>query len=387
MDDRASRPWPIGSVVVVACGAATLLGWLGPLRGPPAMGQARPSLRPITAPNPCGSCLVLRPIATLGSDSGRGSVQWGRAVARIRGGRFVHGRTPDGMPVFDSTGRLVATVGRQGSGPGEFRSIQALAVGRADTVHVFDVGNQRHNVLSPDLQVVRTFPAPGSTYDAVVLSTGHVVRNASMPTADLWDAPLHLIAPGDGRLLRSFGAHPGEPYLPDGAWAGRRELTAGPGATVYAARRNEYRIEQWDTAGRFLGGFVRNVDWFRPYTQPPRLGPEAPPSPSLERVHRDTSNRLWILITVADREWRRNLRPARRGVGATRYEPSHPDGIFDTVIEVVDLESGALLASQRTSQFLWGFLGDGLVFGDGTGPDGVPKFSIWRLDTALGAER
>lgn len=99
------------------------------------------------------------------------------------------------------------------------------------------------------------------------------------------------------------------------------------------------------------------------------------------------ATRLWILITVADRKWRRNLRPARRGVGATRYEPSHPDGIFDTVIEVVDLKRGRLLASQRTSQFLWAFLGDGLVVRDGTGPGGVPRFSIWRLDTRFDQEK
>lgn len=367
-----------GRLALVALAGATVLL----ARSRQAVAQAQLSVRSVNAEDACGSCLVLRQVAVVGSDSGRGLVQWGRTLVRLRGGRLLHGRTPDGMPVFDSTGQLIASVGRLGSGPSEFRSIQSLAVGPGDTVHVFDAGNQRHSILGPDLEVVRSFPSLGSTYDAVVLSTGQVVRNASVPMDDLWGLPLHLIAPTDGRRVRSFGRDPNEPFVPDDAWAGRRELTAGPRGTVYAARRNEYRIEKWDTSGAFLGGFVRNADWFRPYTRPPRLGPEAAPSPSLERIHRDSSNRLWILITVPDRHWRRNLRPAGRGP-RLRYEPTHPNGIFDTVIEVLDLDTGVLLMSQRTPHFLWGFLGDGVVFGDGTGPDGVPRFSVWRLDTSL----
>lgn len=58
---------------------------------------------------------------------------------------------------YDPSGRLLATVGREGEGPGEFqRLVRAGWIGDTDTLWVSDTQLNRAVVISPDLETVRT---------------------------------------------------------------------------------------------------------------------------------------------------------------------------------------------------------------------------------------
>ncbi len=57
---------------------------------------------------------------------------------------------------FDLEGRRLLSVGRKGSGPGEFERIASLAVAAGDTVLVFDRATRRLTVLAPTGAMVRS---------------------------------------------------------------------------------------------------------------------------------------------------------------------------------------------------------------------------------------
>lgn len=59
--------------------------------------------------------------------------------------------------LFDSTGRKVGTIGRQGDGPGEFQGPWKVFIGRGDSVFVVDLSLARLSVFSPTLAFVRSF--------------------------------------------------------------------------------------------------------------------------------------------------------------------------------------------------------------------------------------
>jgi len=51
--------------------------------------------------------------------------------------------------VFGPDGRRLTTLGRRGQGPGEFRAVHQVEVGRGDSVYVFDGNSYRLTVYSP----------------------------------------------------------------------------------------------------------------------------------------------------------------------------------------------------------------------------------------------
>lgn len=57
--------------------------------------------------------------------------------------------------VYDSTARLIKSIGRRGSGPGEFRDFFRLGWVR-DTLWVYDAGQRRITFFGPDLDLART---------------------------------------------------------------------------------------------------------------------------------------------------------------------------------------------------------------------------------------
>ncbi len=57
---------------------------------------------------------------------------------------------------YDAMGKPLQSVGRRGSGPGEFERITSLAAGAGDSLLVFDRGTRRLSVLAPTGEIVRS---------------------------------------------------------------------------------------------------------------------------------------------------------------------------------------------------------------------------------------
>ena len=146
--------------------------------------------------------------------------------------------------LYDSTGRRLATIGRQGSGPGEFEAMN-LAGWAAETLWVFDGRQYRVTWVAPDGTVLRTSPLPPTLVSGAAVDgeTGTV----------LFFSP---------RIVRPDGAMFGEARLRgesglDAGWPERVLLFALPDVPArVVARPPAYEDERWFMT---VSGFGRNV--------------------------------------------------------------------------------------------------------------------------------
>jgi hypothetical protein len=183
-----------------------------------------------------------------------------RGIALLSHGSFAVADALHRVLVFDANGGHIRTLGREGSGPGEFGSIQAIqALG--DTLVVFDFDNNRRvSYFASDGSFVRSTSAravPLPTYLAV-LSDGTIVGTriyadptsasgrAFSPSDGVWwgRSEIELLLFGtDGRVVKSLGAFPGPQtivvpgvgFMEAGRLGGplRRTMVAAAGASIY----------------------------------------------------------------------------------------------------------------------------------------------------------
>lgn len=116
------------------------------------------------------------------------------------------------MLAFDSDGRLMQKIGRQGRGPGEYFVISDFAVAPDGSLWINDAGMDNMLHYSSSLEYTDTYPMPYDIDNMEFLENGKVLVNVSQ-----WDSTLIDIAVTDtmfrkdGRreLLRySHGPHP-----------------------------------------------------------------------------------------------------------------------------------------------------------------------------------
>jgi hypothetical protein len=101
-------------------------------------------------------------VLTIGEAAGDPDYQFGQisGVGLTSDGRIlVIDQQAQHVKVFQPDGTIERTIGRAGSGPGEFgQGVGPVLVGRGDTVIVPDLGNQRVNVFLPDGSEPASFP-------------------------------------------------------------------------------------------------------------------------------------------------------------------------------------------------------------------------------------
>jgi hypothetical protein len=88
-----------------------------------------------------------------------------QAGALPRGEVFVADRATSELRVFDSTGRFVRRFGRNGSGPGEFQSLDWVDIDRAGSIAAYDGASRRLSRFSSDgilQQVTSLSSSPGA---------------------------------------------------------------------------------------------------------------------------------------------------------------------------------------------------------------------------------
>lgn len=123
------------------------------------------------------------------------------SLRELRNGRLVVADARDKLlQLVDLTAGTATKIGREGSGPGEFNLPMRLVGAPGDTTILFDPGNQRYLVISPEGKPVTTFrmdaaPQPGN---------GPVTISFSPPRGSDSRGRLYYEAPGfapgpDGR--------------------------------------------------------------------------------------------------------------------------------------------------------------------------------------------
>lgn len=298
-------------------------------------------------------------------------------IGRDSLGRVWIAFTAPPIQLRDANGALLAEVGREGQGPGEFRGIREGSVGAGDTVHVFDRSNQRLTMLSGDLEVIREVPLEVRPWGGIVrLESGTWVMNDIQTGPGREGYPLHAVDP-EGRLRGSFGAE--VPTAGTGFQLGSaRSLAAAPGDRVWAAHRTQYRLELWDTENGLHRTLVRRVDWFEPRYESERLPPRTPPGPTLTGIHLGADGTLWTRTGLPRDDYQDFLEEVEPGV----WYPREPvNDAFRVRVEAIDPERACVLATLETDADFRGFLDDGgyWTYREAAG-DWVPQVELHRIE-------
>ena len=355
--------------------AATLL-----LAGPPAAlaGQDRTVLEF----DPCAGCKIeVSKDIVLGSD-GESLLGGVAQVARLHDGRIavVFDPVDYEFTVFSADGSKWTRVGRKGEGPGEYGWIQSL-LARGDRLHLFDPVRARHTVLDRDFAVIRTDGMMrGQAMPGAVLDDSTYLMNGTLRTPERVGYALHVVV--GGSVARSFDEPPGGVGLRRSDVHLRRSLAVGRDGSVWSAHRSRYRIDSWDPAtGSRLRTLVRSAEWFPAHDGDDLPDdPARPPKPVVMKIREDREGLLWVLIHVADARWGEALaKNPESGEHQLDYEKLNT--AFDTVLEVVDVKRGRVLASTRVDAFLRDLVGDGwaMAYGPPHKEAGIQVLQMWRL--------
>jgi hypothetical protein len=327
----------------------------------------------------CATCrIVVEPVVTLQTPDGDAGSPW--ATVRTRAGQFVIA-AHDRIYLFAANGQYIRTIGRSGQGPGEYRLINYARV-FGDQLHLFDAAHRRQTVLAPDWSVLRLNQFSGMpAWDALVVSESLSVVNGRITTRE---GAGHLLHAQDhsGRIIHSFGETQGGYRADVSPNVHVRRLAKTSSGDIWAAHRTRYQIDQWSVDGQLRRTIVRNATWFPPHLDQRTRTPEPnhPPQPHVMAVREDDQERLWILIQVADTGWAGAVRSAETLIRPEgRSTLLVQDRAYDSVVEVIDLRTGALLASRRFDQFLSAFVAEDLVRWVHWNSDDTTVAHLWRL--------
>lgn len=330
----------------------------------------------------CATCrIVVTQLAELGDADGPGAL-YSRPTSIVRDSRgrfFVI--APEGGPslpqVFGQDGRFIAALGRLGQGPGEYTQPYAIALSAGDTIHVFDLGSRRHSILGPDLKFVRSQPLPGVVKAAIAVPGGGFIVAADVGTPAAVGFPLHRLNDHDV-VVASFG--------PDSLFPGQdlarasRQLSAARDGGLWSARlAHRYEIERWSFDGKLAKRITPKVAWFRPYEASWAPTPTRAPASIVKAVWEDAAHNLWVLGLTADPKWRQGLERGVRREGMMTYGWADKSLIFDSILEVRDGATGALLASRRMPEFMELGVGNGVVAGSIEREDGRMVTRVWQV--------
>lgn len=273
----------------------------------------------------------------IGAVSGDGAMAtWPRVSARHPLGYRILVPQPGSVPalplVYDDSGGFVATLGTRGESPQDFVEPLFARIGPGDSVWVFD-GALRALVFTPERRYARTIRLPAAPWDAVVMSGGRIAITPAVYGAPL---PWYLLD-AEGNELARVGTN-------DTTIPSPRRIVAGQDGTVWTiAMTHRWRVEEWDLAGNLLRSLAVAPDWFEAhdFLLPPTA--DRPPQPAVQDAWVDIDGRVWLVGKVADAAWREGLGESANGEASIRDS----DRVYDTVVEVRDPTTGAVLGSAR----------------------------------------
>jgi len=144
------------------------------------------------------------PFVTIGSEAGDAAYQLHRVagVVRMQDGRIVvaNGGSNE-LRLYSPDGTHLGSVGRSGSGPGEFRGVMGIYRLPGDSLLVYDILLDRRSLFTPDGDFVRVIET------AVAADMRHYIQavlpDGSMITASPAESFRHLSLPS-GFLRHSF---------------------------------------------------------------------------------------------------------------------------------------------------------------------------------------
>jgi hypothetical protein len=267
-------------------------------------------------------------------------------VQRDAAGRLITiDRTATRIVVFDAGGRLLASEGGRGEGPGEFNVIRRAFVGPGDSIHAIDRALRRAVVFTPDLASSRTTHL--EQVPDFQMQSGQYVLAGQIPTAEHIGYPVHVLSTS-GRILQSLGVDTPQYRRDLALWTSRHVAPSSDGM-LWTVAPGRYVIEKWDpaSASRRLRIDMRPT-WFSDISAlnyDERVRPEV----LIRGLWEDSTGFVWVLIRDADENWQIPTRAnIERVITAEEYSR-----MYDWVIEVLNPASGELISRARFDNPLW----------------------------------
>ena len=174
-----------------------------------------------------------------------------------------------GLLIYDSEGSLIASVGREGRGPGEFLRPERVFGYRSDSLGTYDAGTMRIDIRSSDGSYGRSvYVRPGLSRAAFIgaLSDGSFVLRADgfSPKGRLWREPVELIRVDvEGRKSERMALLPGREFYSTEFRGrptfgvrpfGRKTLLAAAGSTVAVHLQDDCSLAILGRDGRAVHG-------------------------------------------------------------------------------------------------------------------------------------
>ncbi|HEX8695324.1 MAG TPA: hypothetical protein VF746_23130 [Longimicrobium sp.] len=290
-----------------------------------------------------------------------------KAAVRLSGGRIAvaNGGTGE-IRIYAAAGEHAATLGRRGSGPGEFEGLDRLWAAGGDTLIAYDAIQRRFTVFAPDGRVAATLPLPvvegrpGATLllgrfadGSVLVKAGAELSPDTREGLDRREAT-YARAALDGSPVRKLGSFfDGEAYYVKdgpGVSAYARPFAPAPqtavgGDAFYYSAADAFEVRRFRPDGRLEAVFRKRQEPVavtdedvREYREQMLEGVSGPDRARLERVLAsipfpdrkpahgrmlvDAEGSLWVLETKADDDPR------------FRWSVFDPDGVWLGTVEV-----------------------------------------------------
>lgn len=320
-----------------------------------------------------GACEVaLDTLAVIGAAAATLYPRADAGAVRDNQGRYFVAPTdrPGAVAVYSSRGELLHSFGRPGQGPGEYDlEFARLHRGRGDSISVVDAFALRRTIVGPSGEVVRSHTLP-SIQTGFFQWRGLDHFEGTIRGADGRTRLIHQIGPA-GAVVHSGVEVPDGRALAD---AYRARTTSGD--TLWLARRTEYRIEAYDSMFQVVRTIAPSVTWFPDHQDEFADATQQPPSPVIQQMSADSSGLLWVIITVADKDWQ-----PLEDVGERQVSVGRSARLRDWIIDVVDLRSGERIATRRMDWPVALGEGDGLLYllSEGVEGQGVLTATIPRV--------
>ena len=340
---------------------------------------------PTVIPNEpiCPRCsIMMRPIVTLGTDDGAGSII-GRpmSVSVDSRGRYWVFQELEPPTIYRADGKVDRLLGRKGSGPGEYRSANnGIVIG--DSMLVLDWQELRATVVGPDLKPNRFIRLRYGIGDILLLTwPTSIVTVGHMQDSDPPNSTMHILSMADSqtRLVRSFGPRG------SGGSMGNVEVNQVIGRArdgLWSAYWNKPQVTLWGRDGVARSAFTRQLDW---YTGEKRAGlgsPTTPPNPLTSGILEDEEGLLWLFIQTPAPTWQEGW-PARgtRIGGGVEYAMRAMafDKLFRTYVEVIDPAQKRVLTSKTFDGYIFEALPNRRVALYKVDENGFPRVHIATL--------
>ncbi len=324
----------------------------------------------------CPPCeLRLSRVLELSSRAGVYTPSMTSMLARFSNGSFILSplAVNPQLVLFGPEGQMLSSYDKAGSGPGEFESGPWPFVGPGDTLYAVD--RQRLLRFDSDLNPLDTRRMDLPVRSGLAfLSEGRLVTDGRRRLNPTMISPVSILD-SSGVILRSL-----EPTQAEHA-VGITLLAESSGGGFWLMRSNDSEIRRRSPEGELETSFEVQRQWFQEWSEfLPGEGITVRPRPYNSSITEISPGRLLITTWVPEEKWEPvssegTFRPT--GIDWSDY--------YDTIFQLVDAQTGEVLASSREDKALYLVRGTRDHFHSVREEgDGHIAHEVWRVALAAG---